>query len=338
MVQSAISLASTSSSLPKSPNHPLLPIKDPQTLAAVKAQVDNLPFSAGGLAVLLLIFDYETSQGICSNVGCNLAGLLAHMQPENEGAVAFAKQHLLTKEENDTTCWYLFTGCFAKSEHEGVRAATVVALRELAEKLKTQSALARCEHLLAILTQEGASASRGSHEYVKTVFDDLAPVFESRLVDTLGYRVPWILHELVLEHFKVNDLMLMPEYVNKTMSILDLGCGTGLVGKCFSDFVREKSTERSILEADYKETKTQITKLQSSIAEMNNVDPDLLDSDFNDARKENLIVIEKCEEYVSVIERKMKAKEGMGSGGIYGPIKGRMLGCDISPKMCTEVR
>lgn len=186
--------------------------------------------------------------------------------------MAFAKQHLLTKEENDTTCWYLFTGCFAKSEHEGVRAATVVALRgkklgttrttrttlstasihtsslrsstELAEKLKTQSALARCEHLLAILTQEGASASRGSHEYVKTVFDDLAPVFESRLVDTLGYRVPWILHELVLEHFKTNDLMLMPEYVNKTMSILDLGCGTGLVGKCFSDFVREKSTER----------------------------------------------------------------------------------------------
>lgn len=74
MVQSAISLASTSLSLPNSPKHPLLPIKDPQTLAAVKAQVDNLPFSAGGLAVLLLIFDYETSQGICSNVGCNLAG------------------------------------------------------------------------------------------------------------------------------------------------------------------------------------------------------------------------------------------------------------------------
>ena len=130
--------------------------------------------------------------------------------------------------------------CFAKSSHEGVRSKTISALHDLSTKLKTPSAQARCSHLLAILTQSGASASRGSHEYVKAVFDDLAPVFESRLVDTLGYRVPWILHERVEEHFRSNDSHLVTEYVNKSLSIIDLGCGTGLVGKCFSNLVRDK--------------------------------------------------------------------------------------------------
>ena len=40
----------------------------------------------------------------------------------------------------------------------------------------------------------------------------------------------------------------MSEYINRTTTVVDLGCGTGLVGKCFSALVREKSHERSLLE------------------------------------------------------------------------------------------
>ena len=90
------------------------------------------------------------------------------------------------------------------------------------------------------------------------MFDDLADVFESRLVDTLGYKIPWILYRMADEHFRENDVNLMSDYVNKTMKIVDLGCGTGLVGKSFSSFVREKKAERSVLEADLRETKNQI--------------------------------------------------------------------------------
>ena len=57
----------------------------------------------------------------------------------------------------------------------------------------------RAEHLTAILTQSGQSALKSSEEYVKTVFDGLADVFEVRLVDKLGYRVPWQLFDIVYE-------------------------------------------------------------------------------------------------------------------------------------------
>ncbi|GMH96884.1 hypothetical protein TrVE_jg7604 [Triparma verrucosa] len=306
-------------------------------LADMKATlIDNLQYSESGLALLLLIFDCERSGGVLSNVGCNIAGLLAHLQPQNENAVLFVTRHLSEKEENDTTCWYLLTSCFAKSSHEGVRSKTISALHDLSTKLKTPSAQARCSHLLAILTQSGASASRGSHEYVKAVFDDLAPVFESRLIDTLGYRVPWILHERVEEHFRSNDSHLVTEYVNKSLSIIDLGCGTGLVGKCFSNLVRDKCSERLILSADHSETATQISRLQSSIIEMNTLDPSHQDSDFNDARRENLTVIEKCQSYLNVIEGKLKDLDARGIEGLYGPIKGKMIGCDVSPNMCKE--
>ena len=33
--------------------------------------------------------------------------------------------------------------------------------------------------------------------YARQIYDDMAESFESRLVDTLGYRGPWQLHELV---------------------------------------------------------------------------------------------------------------------------------------------
>ena len=52
--------------------------------------------------------------------------------------------------------------------------------------------------------------------------------------------MPWLLFEMVNEHLREGDMALVSEFINRTLAVVDLGCGTGLVGKCFSALVREK--------------------------------------------------------------------------------------------------
>ncbi len=59
--------------------------------------------------------------------------------------------------------------------------------------------------------------------YVETLFDAYAPTFETALLDRLDYRVP----ELLANAIKV----AAPE--RRFRSVLDLGCGTGLMGPYF---------------------------------------------------------------------------------------------------------
>ena len=70
-------------------------------------------------------------------------------------------------------------------------------------------------------------ASRGSgevpttapEEYVRSLFDKYASIFDAHLVGQLGYRAP----ELLVE-------ALRPHLPSGPLDILDLGCGTGLCG------------------------------------------------------------------------------------------------------------
>lgn len=61
-----------------------------------------------------------------------------------------------------------------------------------------------------------AQPARADPEYVEALFDDYAPRFEEALLDRLDYRVPERLAQ-----------MLAPYPVQ---TVLDLGCGTGLMG------------------------------------------------------------------------------------------------------------
>lgn len=74
------------------------------------------------------------------------------------------------------------------------------------------------------------SAPRSSANYVQHLFDQFSADYDSRMLGQLGYAAPQILREL-------SDLVLAgtPKH---SLTILDLGCGTGLSGAAFEDLAR----------------------------------------------------------------------------------------------------
>lgn len=76
-------------------------------------------------------------------------------------------------------------------------------------------------HMLAALKGETPAAPPG--EYVAALFDQYADRFETELMEELGYRAPFLLAEMLRE--------VRGERIRRRL--LDLGCGTGLVGETF---------------------------------------------------------------------------------------------------------
>lgn len=77
----------------------------------------------------------------------------------------------------------------------------------------------------------GAVPSKAPDAYVSTLFDQHAELFDSILVDQLGYDVPLQLREVLLE--------IDPEFMRDRM--LDLGCGTGLSADAMDDMASHKT-------------------------------------------------------------------------------------------------
>ncbi len=78
------------------------------------------------------------------------------------------------------------------------------------------------EHMLAALT--GTTRSSVPSAYVKEVFDYFADHYETSLLDNLHYFVPDKLHTLVTA----------TGGGDRCATLLDLGCGTGLIGERFA--------------------------------------------------------------------------------------------------------
>ncbi|HEV7881378.1 class I SAM-dependent DNA methyltransferase [Bradyrhizobium sp.] len=64
--------------------------------------------------------------------------------------------------------------------------------------------------------------------YVRSLFDQYAPKFESALVDDLGYRGPALLFKAVLA---TRAAVRKPAFFKRA---IDLGCGTGLAARAFA--------------------------------------------------------------------------------------------------------
>ena len=89
-----------------------------------------------------------------------------------------------------------------------------------AGKIKHDVALnAQKKHLMSSLN--GTMSHNAPRAYVESLFDNYASNFDDALVDGLGYKIPQILTEVILKKYPEESLG----------SILDLGCGTGLVGQ-----------------------------------------------------------------------------------------------------------
>lgn len=78
---------------------------------------------------------------------------------------------------------------------------------------------ASARHMVAAL--DGATPAQCPAEFVSELFDSYAPAYEAFLVEELGYRVPGELVRLLGDN----------EPAARFAYALDLGCGTGLVGR-----------------------------------------------------------------------------------------------------------
>jgi predicted TPR repeat methyltransferase len=83
---------------------------------------------------------------------------------------------------------------------------------------------ASARHILAALTGETTAVAPSS--YIADLFDSFSGHFDERLLVDLEYRTPWELKSLLLAD---------PDGPSHFARLLDLGCGTGLVGQVFQE-------------------------------------------------------------------------------------------------------
>ena len=115
---------------------------------------------------------------------------------------------------------------------------------------------------LTVKTQNNENCKqKGDPNYAAIIFNDMAPVFEKRLVDDLKYDCPWQMKRLlgvceifhvffalnivvcdnidnILEKEDASSSPLLKAISDKvgTWRILDVGCGSGLIGRLFCSY------------------------------------------------------------------------------------------------------
>ena len=109
-------------------------------------------------------------------------------------------------------------------EQLGRRADAIRAYREAARA----DADDRHGASLRLIRLDAAPLTAMPQGYVRTLFDQYAPRFESSLVGDLGYRGPDLLFKAVLA---VRAATRRPAFFRRA---IDLGCGTGLAARAFA--------------------------------------------------------------------------------------------------------
>ena len=140
----------------------------------------------------------------------NMGSVLQKMG-ELEAALELYKQALNIKPNCAETYENIGTAFLEMGNIEAATAAYHQALNIKPDNVSVQ-------HIFAALT--GQQTASAPNKYIEELFDRYAAKFDLNLVDTLEYKTPNLIAEVILKLKSAAELG----------SVLDLGCGTGLVG------------------------------------------------------------------------------------------------------------
>jgi predicted TPR repeat methyltransferase len=84
------------------------------------------------------------------------------------------------------------------------------------------------KHILDAI--EGRSPQAPPDAYVRDLFDHYADKFDTHLLNLLSYQTPYVMRDLILRVGEEHNIAL------KNLSLLDLGCGTGLGAQVLQDY------------------------------------------------------------------------------------------------------
>lgn len=120
------------------------------------------------------------------------------------------------------------------------------------------------KHMIASLGIEKTPAA-ASQSYIKNLYDHYAGYYDQHLSTTLKSNVPELIYKTTLAHVDCDAIKNQKQHI----SLLDLGCGTGMCGALFSLHTRKMTgidlSEKMIAEAKKKNVYT--TLLASDIGE-----------------------------------------------------------------------
>jgi len=125
---------------------------------------------------------------------------------------------LIKDNPNDALLFNMIGGCYASLGQPDM------AIKNYEQALAINPDYSVPRHMLNALT--GNTSTEPPKEYVKNLFDNYAESFDDSLTKQLGYKLPFLMKELILK-------LDLPK--NKFEKVIDLGCGTGLTGKELRD-------------------------------------------------------------------------------------------------------
>src|SRR3990167_2896178 len=150
-------------------------------------------------------------------------GVLLMMRERHKDALIYFKKALTLNPDDvaaELNCGHLY---LKHGEHENA-----ILHYQKANALKPNDS--EIQHILSALTQQ-ETAAQAPDSYVSHLFDQYAPYYDKHLQDYLKYTVPTTLLNAIELEFPMLD--------EKSLRILDLGCGTGLCGSLFKPYAKE---------------------------------------------------------------------------------------------------
>ena len=150
-------------------------------------------------------------------------GVLLMMKDRLKDALIYFEKAIILKPDDAAT--YLNVGhLYLKQQNKN----SAIQAYQKADQLKPSDP--EIQYMLAALTQKN-TVKQAPKEYVSHLFDQYAAFYDKHLTDALKYDVP----QKILRALTLHCPTLLQE---KMLSIVDLGCGTGLCGTLFKSFAK----------------------------------------------------------------------------------------------------